>query len=90
MSDITNWMIWAWITLEGKKRFTQNCGGKPTGRRPLGRYGLGQGSTIHLVLREMAFESLGWIDLAQDRYRWWASINTITNYGVQILEGLRD
>ena len=40
---------------------------KPDGRRPLGRRRLRWENNIKINLREVGWESIDWIDLAQDR-----------------------
>jgi hypothetical protein len=32
---------------------------------------------LKIVLREVEWEVIGWIHLAQDRYQWWAVVNTV-------------
>jgi hypothetical protein len=57
--------------------------GKPEGKRPLGRTG-GDGRTI--LPRKMDLQEVGgvgdWMELAQDRDRWRALVNTIMNFRV--------
>jgi hypothetical protein len=50
---------------------------KPEGERPLGRSGRRWGDNIKMDLQEV-----GWIDLAQDRDRWRALVNTVMNLRV--------
>jgi hypothetical protein len=52
--------------------------GKPEGNRPQGRPRCKwvDNNTVHLR------ETMGWIDLAQDRDRWSALVNTVINRGV--------
>jgi hypothetical protein len=33
-------------------------------------------------LKEMVWEDMNWICLAEDRVRWWAVMNTVTNFQV--------
>jgi hypothetical protein len=35
-----------------------------------------------MVLREIGWEGVDWIYLAQDRYQWWALMNMIMNLQV--------
>jgi hypothetical protein len=51
--------------------------GKPEGRRPLGRPRRRWEDNIKMDLREIGFEDVNWIHLAQDRDRWRALVNTV-------------
>jgi hypothetical protein len=46
--------------------------GKPEGKRPLGRSRHRWEDNIRLDLREVGWEGVDWIHLAQDRDHWWA------------------
>jgi hypothetical protein len=37
---------------------------------------------IGMVLREIGWEGVDWIHLAQDRDQWWALVNTVINLWV--------
>jgi hypothetical protein len=50
--------------------------GKPGGRRPLGRTRSRWEDNIKMDFREVGWEGIDWIDLAQDRDRWRALMNT--------------
>jgi hypothetical protein len=54
--------------------------GKPERKRPLGipRWGYG----IRIDLREIGWGNVDWIQLAQDRDRWRAVVNTVINLRV--------
>jgi hypothetical protein len=56
--------------------------GKPEGKRPLGRPGRRWEDNIRMDLREIGWGSMDWLDLAQDRDQWRASVNTIMNLRV--------
>jgi hypothetical protein len=56
--------------------------GKPDGKRPLGRPRRRWVDKIKMVLREIGWEGMGWIDLAQDRDQWRALVNTVMNLRV--------
>jgi hypothetical protein len=56
--------------------------GKPEGRRPLGRPRRRWEDNIKMVLREVVREGMDWINLAQDRDRWRALVNTVMNLRV--------
>jgi hypothetical protein len=56
--------------------------GKPEGRRPLGRPRPRWEDNIKMDLREVGWEGIDWIDLAQDRDRWRALVYTVMNLWV--------
>jgi hypothetical protein len=56
--------------------------GKPEGRRPLGRPRRRWEDNIKMDLREVEWEGMDWINLAQDRDRWRALVNAIMNLRV--------
>jgi hypothetical protein len=53
--------------------------GKPEGKRPLGRPRI---DNIKMDLLETGVNVVNWIDLAQDRYRWRALVNSVMNLRV--------
>jgi hypothetical protein len=53
--------------------------GKPEGERPLGRPRRRWEDGIRMDLREIGVGSVDWIQLAQDRDRWRALVNTVMN-----------
>jgi len=56
--------------------------GKPEGKRPLGRPRHRWEDNIKMNLQEMGCEDMDWIDVAQDRDRWWAFVNAVMNLQV--------
>jgi hypothetical protein len=56
--------------------------GKPEGRRPLGRPRRRWEDNIKMDLREVGCGGVDWIDLAQDRDRWWALVYTVMSLRV--------
>jgi hypothetical protein len=56
--------------------------GKPEGKRPLGRPRRIWENGIRMDLREIVWGSADWIQLAQDRDRWRALVNTVMNLRV--------
>jgi hypothetical protein len=54
----------------------------PEGRRPLGSLRRRWEDNIKMDLPEIGWESMDWIDLAQDRDRWRAVVNTVMNLRV--------
>jgi hypothetical protein len=56
--------------------------GKPEGKRPLGRPRRRWIDNIKMDLLEIGISVVEWIDLAQDRYRWRAHVNSVMNLRV--------
>jgi hypothetical protein len=56
--------------------------GKPEGKRPLERPRRRWEFGIRMDLRDIGWGSVGWIQLAQDRDRWRAVVNTVMNFRV--------
>jgi hypothetical protein len=56
--------------------------GKPEGKRPLGRPRRRWVDNIKIDLRELGWDGVDWIDLAQDRVQWRALVNTVMNLRV--------
>jgi hypothetical protein len=55
--------------------------GRPEGRRPLGRPRRRWEENIKMDLQEVGWDT-DWIELAQDRDRWWAVVNAVMNLRV--------
>jgi hypothetical protein len=53
--------------------------GRPEGKRPLGRPRRRWEGNIKLDLREIGIDGANWIQLAWDRVRWRAFVNTVMN-----------
>jgi hypothetical protein len=56
--------------------------GKPEGKRPLRRPRCRWEDNIEMDLQEVRFGGLDWMELAQDRDRWWALVNVVMNLWV--------
>ena len=54
--------------------------GKSEGKRPLGRPRRRWGNNIKMDLKEVGCGGMDWIELAQDRDRWWALVNALMNF----------
>jgi hypothetical protein len=69
-------MRWAgYVARMGEKTLV----GKPEGKRPLGRPRRRWMNNIRMDLRETGWDSRDWINLARDRDRWRALVNTLMN-----------
>ena len=51
--------------------------GKPEVKRPLGRPRRRWGDNIKVDVKEVGCGDVDWIELAQDRDRWWARVNVV-------------
>ena len=56
--------------------------GKPEGKSPLGRSRRRWVDNIRMDLEEVGCVYMGWIGLAQDRYRWRTLVRTLMNFRV--------
>jgi hypothetical protein len=56
--------------------------GKPEGKRPLGRQRRWWVDNIIMDVREIGWDGVDWIDMAQDRDQWRALVNTVLNLRV--------
>jgi hypothetical protein len=55
---------------------------KPEGRRPLGRPKCRWMDNIKMVLREIEWNGMDWVDQAQDRDQWRALVDAVMNLRV--------
>jgi len=53
--------------------------GKHEGKRPLGRPRRRWEDNIKMDLQEVGCGGMDWIELAQDKDRWWALVNAVMN-----------
>ena len=56
--------------------------GKPEGKSPLARPRNRWEDNIKIDLQEVGCGVMDWIELPQDRDRWWALVNAVTNLRV--------
>jgi hypothetical protein len=66
----------------GKERRVQGFGGETWGKRPLGRSACRWEDNIKMDLQEVGCVGMDWIELSQDRDRWWALVNLVMNLQV--------
>jgi hypothetical protein len=75
-------MGWACRTNGEKRNAYRILVGKPEGKRPLEDRDIGGWILLKWILREMEWDGMDWIDLAQDRDQWRALVNTVMNLRV--------
>jgi len=56
--------------------------GKPEGKRPLGRPRRTWEDNIKIDLQEVGYLDMEWIELGQDRDRWWELVNAVMHIRV--------
>jgi hypothetical protein len=56
--------------------------GKPEAKRPLGRPRCGWENNSKTDLQEVGCGGMDWIELAYDRGKWWAIVNSLMNLRV--------
>ena len=67
----------------GEERRLQGFGGETEGKeRPLGRPRRRWEDNIKMDLQEVGCGGMDWIELVQDRDRWWALVNAVMNLRV--------
>jgi hypothetical protein len=62
-----------------EERRVHGFGGKPEGKRPLGRPWRRWEDNIKIDLQEVGCGGMDWIGLVQDMHRWWAVVNAVMN-----------
>jgi hypothetical protein len=61
--------------------------GNPEGKRLLGRPGRKWVDNIKIDVREIGWDGVDWIDMAQDREQWRALVNTVLTFRVHKMLG---
>ena len=70
-------------TYGGRESCAQGfAGGRPEGKRPLGRPSRRWEGNIKMDLEEVGRSCGDWVELAQGRDRWWALVSTVMNFRV--------
>ena len=62
--------------------------GKPEGKRPLGRPRRRWEDNIKIDHQEVGGVCGDWMELAEDRDRWWALVSTVMNLRVPKMRGI--
>ena len=75
-------MGWAYSTYGARRGVYRVLVGKPEGKRPLGRPRHRWKDNIKMALQEIGCEALDWIDVSQEKDRWWALVNAVMNLRV--------
>jgi hypothetical protein len=77
-------MRWAWhiARIGGKRSAYRILVGKPEGKRPAGKPRRMWVDNVKMDLREIGWDGMDWINLAQDRDRWRALVSTVMNLRV--------
>jgi hypothetical protein len=60
----------------------QGVVGETEGKRSLGRQRYRWEVNIKMDFQEVGWRGMNWIELAHDRHRWWALVNTVTKLWV--------
>jgi hypothetical protein len=64
---------------KGEEECIEDIGGKPERERPLGRPSRRWVDNIKMDLREIGWDGVDWIGMAQDRDHWRVLVNTVLN-----------
>jgi hypothetical protein len=71
------------VALMGERRYAYRVSvGKPEERRPLERHRHRLEDNIKIDLREVGLGGTNWIDLFQNRDRWWVFVNAVRYFWV--------
>jgi hypothetical protein len=70
------------VRMEQERNVYRILVGKPEEKRPLGRPRRRWVDNIKMDLRKIGWDGMDWLDLAQDRDKWKALVNTVMNLRV--------
>jgi hypothetical protein len=62
--------------------------GRPEENNPLGRSNHRWEDNIKMDFQEVGWGDIFWVDLAQDRDRWWALVNAVMNLRFHKIRGI--
>jgi hypothetical protein len=79
---IKNKMGWACSAYGDYRGVHRVLVGKPEGNRPLGRPRRRWEDNIKIDLQEVVGGCRDWMEVAQDRVRWWVLVSTVKNLRV--------
>jgi hypothetical protein len=68
--------------MEDRRGAYRHLVGRPAAKRPCRRPRIRWEHNIKMYFQEVVGRDVDWIDLAQDRDRWWALVNAVINLRV--------
>jgi hypothetical protein len=74
--------VWCFGAYGGGERCAQGVGGEARGKEAIGETHTLMEDNIKMELQEVGGGCEDWMELAQDRDRWWALVNTVKNLRV--------
>jgi len=80
-----NFLVWVFRPCVCGEKLVRNVlTGKPEGKRPLRRPRPRLQDNIRMDRREIGWEGVDWVHVAQDRDRWRSLVNTVINLRVPL------
>jgi hypothetical protein len=68
--------------MEEKRSAYRILVGKPEGKRPLGRRRRRWVDNIKMDVKQIGWDGVDWIDMAQDRDKWGYLVNTVLTFRI--------